>query len=154
MRKTVGKLVMIAAAVLVAQLSIGCGDSDSDTSGGGSGGSGGSGGTGGTGGTDDTDDTDDGGDSLDDPPAFACQFSDGKQCHEYRGGTDSVIQSAKESCTDWGSIVERCPTADLIGTCAVESGGLGTTVFYYDNESASNLQQTCESNLKGVWKDG
>lgn len=149
MQKTIGRLMIAAATLLAAQLSIGCGDSDSDTASQGNGGSGGStnndGKNGGNNG---------GGDSFGGPPATACMDAETQQCQELRGSLEAFFEEANEACVeDGGEIVDSCPKGDLVGTCtAVVSGVEAIVYFYGDEHDPAELKRACE--MQGIWKDG
>ena len=81
----------------------------------------------------------------------ACGDEDSGLCTEFTGSvyTESMVKSQCE----FDYLSNGCPTADVVGKCYMNKGGLNEfVVFYYlSNFTAVAGQEGCEA-LNGVWE--
>ena len=77
-------------------------------------------------------------------------------CWDYAGGDMAETEAAGSCTVDPGTVVGSCPTANLLGSCAVPSNaGVKTTLFFYSDagETADLAQNECIQN-QGTWTAG
>jgi hypothetical protein len=87
--------------------------------------------------------------------SLVCVFmlAGAQECAAYQGLTAAEALAEKETCAaESGTVVMTCPTAGLLGTCALSEDGSSRTIAYYDSGcmTAKSAQTACVDD-SGTW---
>ena len=77
-------------------------------------------------------------------------------CVEYAALDDDQKESASSACKDGAQSMwvedKSCPSANRIGHCTIESGGMTSKTYEYEPTLPGNAQSNCEqTSPKGSW---